>query len=318
VLAGVAGPAHDFADLAAHWGNGIEVLMSRATLETPGAQREHDHQRIEPALAGDRTDHGQVRRARRRADAERHRFLAVTEAAPLGGTPRVRFDRGRVAVADRSGRTLLDLGGFAAGAVAQIRHPPVSFPGSGSSHSLATVRCQRRQSCVSIAAMSPFVDRAGVALAMSTERDTLVQVTYPDQVSWLVGRRAFPRLDPRWIVAACDRGVRAGPANACSAAASALPVNSVMALSPSDRALGDLLVERQILTLAQHDEAVALAESWNVRLGDAILSRNWIEPAAYYQGIAYYYELPFVDLMREPAGRVRCCTPQRRTPMRAR
>ncbi len=35
-------------------------------------------------------------------------------------TPRVRFDRGRVAVTDRAGRTLLDLGGFVGGAVAQI------------------------------------------------------------------------------------------------------------------------------------------------------------------------------------------------------
>lgn len=72
-----------------------------------------------------------------------------------------------------------------------------------------------------------------------------------------------------------------------------------MPLSPSDRALGDLLVGRRILTLPQLDEATAVAEAWNVRLGDAILSRNWIEPAAYYQGIAYYYELPFVDLVRD-------------------
>jgi cellulose synthase/poly-beta-1,6-N-acetylglucosamine synthase-like glycosyltransferase len=72
-----------------------------------------------------------------------------------------------------------------------------------------------------------------------------------------------------------------------------------MPLSPSDRALGDLLVGRHILTLPQLDEATAVAEAWNVRLGDAILSRNWIEPAAYYQGIAYYYELPFVDLVRD-------------------
>jgi cellulose synthase/poly-beta-1,6-N-acetylglucosamine synthase-like glycosyltransferase len=73
-----------------------------------------------------------------------------------------------------------------------------------------------------------------------------------------------------------------------------------VALSPSDRALGDVLVGRRILTLPQYDEAAALAERWNVRLGDAILSRNFIEPRAYYQGIAYHYELPFVDLIAEP------------------
>jgi glycosyltransferase XagB len=70
-------------------------------------------------------------------------------------------------------------------------------------------------------------------------------------------------------------------------------------LSPSDRALGDVLVARRVLNLAQLDEAVALAEAWHVSLGNAILSRNWAEPAVYYQAVAYHYELPFVDLIRD-------------------
>ena len=41
-----------------------------------------------------------------------------------------------------------------------------------------------------------------------------------------------------------------------------------MALSPSDRALGDLLVARSVLSLPQLDEAAALAETWHVSLGD--------------------------------------------------
>jgi cellulose synthase/poly-beta-1,6-N-acetylglucosamine synthase-like glycosyltransferase len=73
-----------------------------------------------------------------------------------------------------------------------------------------------------------------------------------------------------------------------------------MALSPSDRALGDLLVGRSVITLAQFDEAVALAERWNVRLGDALLSRNWIEPRVYYETYAQNFDLPFVDLINEP------------------
>jgi cellulose synthase/poly-beta-1,6-N-acetylglucosamine synthase-like glycosyltransferase len=71
-------------------------------------------------------------------------------------------------------------------------------------------------------------------------------------------------------------------------------------LSPSDRALGDLLVERRVLSLAQLDEAVGLAETWNVRLGDALLSRNWIEPRRYYETYARHFDLPFVDLIQEP------------------
>jgi len=76
-----------------------------------------------------------------------------------------------------------------------------------------------------------------------------------------------------------------------------------MALSPSDRALGDLLVGRRIITLPQLDEAVALAERWNVRLGDTLLSRNWMDPRLYYETYAQNFDLPFVDLIREPPDR---------------
>jgi cellulose synthase/poly-beta-1,6-N-acetylglucosamine synthase-like glycosyltransferase len=76
-----------------------------------------------------------------------------------------------------------------------------------------------------------------------------------------------------------------------------------MPLSPSDRALGDLLVGRRVITLPQLDEAVGLAEQWNVRLGDALLSRNWIEPRRYYETYAQNFDLPFVDLIREPPDR---------------
>jgi len=76
-----------------------------------------------------------------------------------------------------------------------------------------------------------------------------------------------------------------------------------MPLSPSDRALGDLLVGRRVISLAQLDEAVALAEQWNVRLGDALLSRNWVEPRLYYETYAQHFNLSFVDLIGEPPER---------------
>src|SRR5258708_2689750 len=72
-----------------------------------------------------------------------------------------------------------------------------------------------------------------------------------------------------------------------------------MPISPSDRALGDLLAARDIITLPQLDEAVYLAETWNVRLTDAILSRAWTPPDELYRGIASHFDLPFVDLVRE-------------------
>lgn len=73
-----------------------------------------------------------------------------------------------------------------------------------------------------------------------------------------------------------------------------------MPLSPSDRTLADLLIGRGVITLSQHDEAVELAERWDVRLGDAMMSRNWMDPASYYQAIALHYELPLIDMIKEP------------------
>ena len=71
-------------------------------------------------------------------------------------------------------------------------------------------------------------------------------------------------------------------------------------ISPSDRLLGDLLVARHVLTLEQFDEAVRLAETWQVRLGDAILSRSWSDPQHYYRTIAEHFDLPFVNLLEQP------------------
>ncbi len=73
-----------------------------------------------------------------------------------------------------------------------------------------------------------------------------------------------------------------------------------MALSPSDRTLGDLLVAREILTLPQLDEATRLAETWNVPLTDAVLSRAWMPPERLFEGLAYHYDLPFAELVNDP------------------
>ena len=123
-------------------------------------------------------------------------FIAVSEAPPAGATPRVRFDRGRVDVTDRSGRTLLDLGGFVGGAVAQVVTAG-DYPG------LWIKPLSHRRSHAGAADLRldhgdvAFVDGKGVALAMSTERDTVVNISYPDQVSWLTVAERFRS----WIIA---------------------------------------------------------------------------------------------------------------------
>jgi hypothetical protein len=122
-------------------------------------------------------------------------FIAVSATQPAGTTPRVRFDRGRVMVADRGGKTLLDVGGFHGGAVAQLvtasGHPGIwvkPLAADGTLPAPPALSLERGDVA--------FIDRTGVALAMATERDTLVRITYPDQISWLNVAERFRA----WIV----------------------------------------------------------------------------------------------------------------------
>ncbi|WP_018698066.1 glycosyltransferase family 2 protein [Amorphus coralli] len=73
-----------------------------------------------------------------------------------------------------------------------------------------------------------------------------------------------------------------------------------MALSSTDIATGDLLVERRLISLVQLDEAKELAVAWNVRLGDVLLARSWLKPRQFYETLAGNFDLPFVDLLKQP------------------
>jgi hypothetical protein len=182
VLTAATGPARDFSDLAARWANGVDVLLSRSALDRPALTAGLVAQ-VLSVLSPETAPITVKFVASGSAPAPDAPFLTVSEVAPSGITPRVRFDQGRVAVADRGGRTLLDLGGFAAGAVAQtvtsgvysgLWIKPLARDGA------LPVTAELRMDRGDVA----FIDKAGVALAMSTERDTLVQITYPEQVSW--------------------------------------------------------------------------------------------------------------------------------------
>jgi hypothetical protein len=101
-----------------------------------------------------------------------------------------------VAVTDRAGHTLLDLGGFVGGAVAQIvtagDYPGLWIkPMSADSSAPAPAELHLDHGDVA------FVDPNGVALAMSTERDTVIKISYPDQVWWLTVAGRFRS----WIIA---------------------------------------------------------------------------------------------------------------------
>ena len=73
-----------------------------------------------------------------------------------------------------------------------------------------------------------------------------------------------------------------------------------MALSYSDEAFGDLLLERGLLTIEQFDEAGESAGAWRVGLLDVLLARRWIEPDRLYEMLSRHFGLACVDLTAEP------------------
>ncbi|MGP9810393.1 hypothetical protein ACTZWT_02655 [Rhodopseudomonas sp. NSM] len=183
ILSPTGATARDFSDLSTFWANGVEVLVPSTTAVKPlsvlpmladvldGLSRESAPIAVRYVDAG-------------AAPAPTASFIAVSNLAPVGAGQRVSFDRGRVAIVDRSGRTRLDVGGFTTGAVAQIvtagEIPGLWIKPLGADSALPVapgVDLDRGDVA--------FLDKTGVALAMSTERDTLLRVSYPEQSSWL-------------------------------------------------------------------------------------------------------------------------------------
>ena len=122
-------------------------------------------------------------------------FLAVNDAPPADAPAAVHLEHGRVTVVDSTNRTLLDISDFTDGAIANVLtaggHAGLwikSLSASGELPAPLEFRLDRGDVA--------FIDRTGVALALSTRRDTLVKIAYPDRVSWMTIAERF-RL---WIV----------------------------------------------------------------------------------------------------------------------
>jgi hypothetical protein len=195
MLESADGAPHDFSDLTSHFARGLELRLPPAAADQPGLVLGLVSEVVNQ-LSADIAPISVNFVAAGSAAGPDAPFIAVSDVPPAGTMPRVRFDRGRVAVTDRSGRTLLDLGGFVGGAVAQIvtagDNPglwikPLSADGSVPAPS------DLHLDHGDVA----FVDSNGVALAMSTERDTVVRISYPDHVSWLTVAERFHF----WIIA---------------------------------------------------------------------------------------------------------------------
>jgi hypothetical protein len=188
--------AEDFSDLASLWADGVEVLVPASTAVRPltvvGMLAD-----VLNALSNESAPIVVKYVDPNIPPVPGAPFLGVGDEAPTGATQRVRFDRGRVVITDRADRTRLDVGGLATGAVAQIVTSG-AYPGlwikpltsDGSLPVSPAVYLDRGDVA--------FLDKTGVALALSTERDTLLRIAYPDQGSWLT---SLGRFRP-WIVGA--------------------------------------------------------------------------------------------------------------------
>jgi cellulose synthase operon protein B len=195
VLASTDAAAHDFSDLSPRFVHGLELLLPASTADQPDLVLGLVAQ-VLSQLSPDITPLAVSLVAAASAPSPDQPFIAVSDVPPSGATPRVRFDRGRVAVTDRAGHTLLDLGGFSGGAVAQIVLAG-DYPGLWIKPTSADGSVPAPPDLHLDHGDVAFIDANGVALAMSTERDTVVKISYPDQVSWLTVAERF-RI---WILA---------------------------------------------------------------------------------------------------------------------
>lgn len=174
----------DFSDLGALWSNGVEVLVPASTASQPlpvlGMLSD-----VLNALSRESAPIDVKFIAVGVAPAPGSAFVAVSNVPPVDATQHLKFDRGRVAIVDRAGRTRLDLGGLTTGAVAQIvtsnAHPglwikPLTADGS---LPVSTGFFLDRGDVA-------FFDKTGVALAMSTQRDTLLRISYPEKSTWRI------------------------------------------------------------------------------------------------------------------------------------
>jgi hypothetical protein len=182
VLAAAVGEPRDFSDLAARWAGGVQVLVPAAAVERPELVIDIASKALN-ALLPDTAPIDVKVVGPNAAPAPSGPFLAVSELAPTDAKTRVRFDRGRVAVSDSAGRTVLDLAGLSTGAVAQIitaRGEPGLWLRPLAADGALPAPTELRLDHGDVA----FLDQSGVALAMSSERDTLVHVAYLDETSW--------------------------------------------------------------------------------------------------------------------------------------
>ncbi len=65
--------------------------------------------------------------------------------------------------------------------------------------------------------------------------------------------------------------------------------------------VGEILVQRGLISEAQLEEALTLQKSWGSQLGDVVMAKGWVSSANFYQTLAMHFGLPFVDFSKDAA-----------------
>ena len=183
--------AHDFFALAPHARNRLTVFVrdnvnganQRAALQVVAAAAADlvptDTPIVVERIQGDRIQ------------APGSAFIAWGDFRFDDSAVPVRIDRGNVLVRTRSGTPLFDLNDARNTLIAQLVTLPDAPPGLWLRASGADAEIPVPQTIALDRGNVAFIGPSGVKLALSTERDKLIEVTYPETRSWPVLLRRY-------------------------------------------------------------------------------------------------------------------------------
>ena len=69
---------------------------------------------------------------------------------------------------------------------------------------------------------------------------------------------------------------------------------------PTRQLLGQVLVEADIISTVELEQALGAAAAWGVPLGQAVLALGLAKPIEFYPALAHHLGLPFVDVLKTP------------------
>ena len=67
--------------------------------------------------------------------------------------------------------------------------------------------------------------------------------------------------------------------------------------------LGEILLQRDLITPDQLEQCLPLVEEWGSPLGQVLVAQGYLRSVDLYEALAEHHELDFVDLIADPGQR---------------